>query len=315
MDQIFNDVIKVIDFYCEIIENPEVFNIVDDSSLKKSFEACVFIENVMKKIHDSKKDKEFESHLKNWMLQKKKTKVYQCSDFSNACDQLLEFCFKEEKISNENVDDFLKLYIQQCGNVRLEKAIHNIMTHAMQANAIITVLKNLEFPQSDIEDELLLSSWNNEIELGRRKKVIELIVDMFHKDKIPKLISLAYKSISESPVNTLILDYFTQLLEDNNIKLYTELKNTKRKVLLKLLTDYNKFEINFIDTTFYIGRNMYEENGEWVSDSGFTYDDLEAMILVLLSGPISMANSTIERIKLAKELDAVFEGIERDCIL
>lgn len=316
MDQNFNKILKTIDFYCEIIENPEVLREIDVNYLRKTFQACVFIENAVKKIQEAKKEVNFESHLNAWMSKKKKTIVYKYTNFQNACDKLLEFCLKEDKISNEVIDEMLKMYIHQCGSVRFEAHINHILTHSMGANALLDIFKNLEISESDIDDEVLIASWEHEIGIGKQKKVKECLKDMFDKEEIPRLIELAYKAETSSPINTLILDFLSKKLEDNNVPLYTELKNNEKKVLLKLLMDNSNFQVSFVDATFYIGRNMEkDEDEEWITNTGITYDDLKKIILILLDGPRDIYQLVVDRIKLAKELDAVWEDVERDCIL
>ena len=316
MEQKLNELLRTIDFYCEMLENSEVLKKVDGDNMRKIFQTCIFIENAVKKIEEENKEIEFESHLNAWMLKKNKTIAYKCSNFKNACDKMLELFLKEETISNEIIDDLLKLYIHECGNVRLEACINQILTNSMQVNAILGVFKNMEFPKTDIENEVLIASWENEIKIGKRKKVIVYLTDMFEREHISKLIDMAYKSITTSPVNCLILDFFTKKLIDNDILLYSELKDAKKKVLLKLLMDHAKFQVSFIDTTFYIGRNMEpDEEEQWVTETGFTYDDLKKMIKVLLNGPEELYTLITNRVKLAKELDEVWEDIEKDCIL
>ncbi|XP_031782442.1 uncharacterized protein LOC116416801 [Nasonia vitripennis] len=316
MDQNFNKILKIIDFYCEIIENPEVLREIDINCLKKTFQACLFIENAVKKIKEEKKEIVFESHLNAWMSRKKKTIVYKCFNFKNACDTLLEFCLKEDKISNDVIDEMLKIYIHHCGSVRFEANVNHILTHSMRANALLDIFKNLEISESDIDDEVLIASWEHEIKVGKQKKVNDFLKDMFDKEEIPRLIELAYKSETSSPINILILDFLSKKLEDYNILLYTELKNNEKKVLLKLLMDNSQFQLTFVDATFYIGRNMEkDEDEDWITSTEITYNDLKKIILILLDGPRDIYQLIVDRIKLAKELDAVWEDVERDCIL
>lgn len=316
MEQKFNEVFKTIDFYYEVIENPDDIEMMDTNHMRKTFQACVSIESAMKKIQELKKETEFESHLSAMMLKKKKTIQYRCSNLANACDKMLEFFLTQKNFPTEMCDQLLKMYVQQCGSVRLEVNINRILTNCMQTNKILQLFKDLELPESDIEDEILIASWEYEIKIGKRKKVADCVVDMFNKEQIPRLIELAYKSETGSAVNLMILDYFVNKLADNNIPLCLELKDTRKKVLTKLMIDSSKFQDSFIDATFYIGRSMEcNEEEEWFTETGFFYEDLKNMIKALLDGPEEVYKLTVDRIMLGKELDAVWEDIERDCIL
>lgn len=313
MDQQIDEILKVVDTYLEIIENPEVFEKIDTGITIRAFETCLYIENLVKKVQEEQKETEFDSHLNSWMLKKKKTSVYKCSNLKKACDKMLERFLSKEQIPVEIIDELLKLYIQRCGSVRLETAINNMLSYSMQANSILQFFQKTEV---DIEDEVLLASWDQEIKIGNKKKVIECLTEMFDKELIPKLIKLAYIAESTNDVNKLILNFFAKKLDDNHDKLYTELKNSKKKVLLKLLVDNSKFQVSFIDTTFYMGRKMeLNDEEEWVTDTGFSYDDLKNVINVLLDGSQEIHRLVVDRIKLAKELDAVWEAVEEDCIL
>ncbi|XP_011503042.1 PREDICTED: uncharacterized protein LOC105366332 [Ceratosolen solmsi marchali] len=316
MDQNINEILKTIDFYYEILENPEVCTNISSEYMKKIFQACIYIENTIRKIEEEEKEACFESHLSAWMLKKNKNINYRCSDLKNACDKMLEFCLKEKKISTIIIDELLQMYIQQCGSVRLESSINYTLTKSMQANAILQALKNLEFSKTDIEDEILIASWDFEIKLGNKIKVIEYIADMFNKECFSKLIELAYKSETGSSINILILNLFSKKLLKNHLRLYLELKNTKRKVLLKLLADNSQFQVTFVDSTFYFGRSMeYDHECGWITNTGFSYSDLENMIKVFLDGPSELHILIINRIKIAKELDEIWKDIERDCVL
>lgn len=313
MNQQIDKILKVIEIYLEIIENPEVLDKVDIDVMKRTFEACIYIEDVISKVEEEKKEIEFDSHLSAWFTKKKKAIIYKCSDLKNACDKMLERFLIKEQITVEIIDELLKIYIQQCGNVRLELVINHILSHSMQSNSILQFFQKTEV---DIEDQVLIASWEQEIKTGNKKKVIEYLIDMFDKELIPKLIRLAYEAEKTNPVNALILNFFGKKLEDNHEELYTELKNSQSKILLKLLMDSSKFQISFIDTTFYLGRTMdLNDDEEWVTGTGFSYDDLKSIINVLLDGPEEIHKLVVERIKLAKELDAVWEAIEQDCIL
>ncbi|XP_058793854.1 uncharacterized protein LOC131665762 [Phymastichus coffea] len=311
-----NKILTIIDFYCETLENPEVLSKEDMNLMKQYFQTCMFIEQLIKKVQKEKKEIEFESHIKTWMLNKKKNITYKCTDLSNACDKIFELYLKQEKVSNEFVDEVIKVYVENCGSIRLRTNINHIMMNSMQANTILQLFKNLDISESDIEDELRIASWENEIKVGKKKKVIEYLIEMFDKQHISKLIKMAYKSKSESTVNLMILEFFTKKLEGNDVQLYSELKDLDRKVLLKLLNDNSKFQLSYVDTTFYIGRNMnHDKENYWITDSGFSYSDLKNVINCLLDGPDGLYEMIINRIKTAKELDAVWNDIEKHCML
>jgi hypothetical protein len=316
MDQNIHEILRTIDFYYEILENPDVCTNINSDNIKKTFQACLYIENAIQKIQEEEKETSFESHLNAWMSKKKKKINYKCSDLKNACDKMLEFCLRETKISNEIIDELLKMYTQQCGSVRLEASINRTLKISMQTNTILQVFKNLEFPESDIEDEILIASWDLEVKLGNHKKIIEYLTNMFNKEYFSRLIELAYKSETKGPVNILILHLFAKKLISNHLLLYLELKNSKRKVILKLLTDNSQFQVTFIDATFYFGRSMeYDDENGWITNTGFSYHDLKNMIRVFLDGPNELYTLIVNRIQIAKELDEIWEDIERDCIL
>lgn len=313
MDQQVNEIFKIVDVYLKIIENVEVLEKVDFNVTKQAFETCLYIESLAKKVEEEKKEKEFDSHLSSWLLKKKKTNVYKCSDLKNACDKMLEKFLRKEQIPVEIIDELLKLYIQRCGNVRLETALNHILSYSMQSNSILQFFQKAEV---SIENEVLLASWEREIKVGNKKKVLECLKKMFDEQLIPKLIKLAYEAETTNPVNILILNFFARKLEDNHDLLFRELNNSKKKVLLKLLTDSSKFQVSFIDTIFYFGRQMeFDDDEQWITETGFSYDDLKKIISILLGGPKEINKLVVDRIKLAKELDAVWEAVEEDCIL
>lgn len=311
-----NEVLTIIDIYCQAIENHDIHIKEDMHIMKKIFQTCKYIELVIKKVEGEKKEVEFENQVNIWMQKKSKRTVYKCTDFKNACDKILELYLKQEKLSNEFVDEAIKVYTEHCGVVRLEANINRIMINSMQANAILQIFKNLEIDMSDIEDELEIASWENEIAKGEKTKIMSGLVDMFKEQQISKLIQMAYKSSSESSVNAMILEFFTIKLEDNHESLYSELKNVQRKVLLKLLNDNSKFQVSFIDATFFIGRTMKrDEEDNWVTDSGFSYDNLKNVISSLLDGPDELYESIRARINTAQVLDEIWKDVARDCIL
>lgn len=207
------------------------------------------------------------------------------------------------------------MYKEEYGSLKLTTSINKILTHSMHINIMLKLFKNMHFSKEDIDDEMRIISWEHEIQSGQKKNINKILTNMFEEEQISKIIQLAYKSNSESQVHLLILEFLIKKLTNDDSTLYGELCVVKKKILYKLL--YNKkFQVSFIDATFFIGRSMIKDDEElWITELGFSYSDLKSIIDTLLDGPEDLYTLIVDRMKLAKELDEIWNFIIHDCII
>lgn len=301
-------VLKAVDFFFNIIDKSQNLDDLDFSNMYKIWDNCIFIENLHKKVKEDEKEVAFENNLNAYMRSKKKTKIYYLSDLDNACNKFLELCIKNKTINNSIIDELLKKYVSHHGNDKFKEFVNKIMTEAMHVKALVKVLENLQCSNSELEVGVLSAAWNNEIILGNKKNVIELIENMYNGGQVSKLIEVAYRSKEDSGVAKLLLEFFAYRLNDYDSVLFRNFITTKNKILKKFLNE-DRFKISFMDATFYFGRNLNQFDNE------LSYEDIKHVILILLDGSEDLHNLTLERIASAKPLDDVWTDIEQDCVI
>ncbi|XP_011637675.1 uncharacterized protein LOC105427577 isoform X1 [Pogonomyrmex barbatus] len=295
-----SEIFKTIDAFLALLQSPVATEQMTIEHVMQGFNCAHFIEITIAKMQAEDKKLLFEKCLR----QKLERKLYPhenitCSDLEKACDKLLECYLKDNHISTVMVDEYLKLYTQHFGQDRLNAYLKQTISHAFAVNMVVNCLEELGVPFSSMEDEALIMSWQMALANGDQDEVMKCINKMINDGCVSRLVCLTVESHDDT-IKQLVTQTFTSKLVDYDSDICVALANTKKKSLLKLLQDSDRFCIDFVDAIFYFGRNMCLVDGKWHSDFTFEYEHLCQMMKMLLNGPRVIREPIYNRISIVK---------------
>ena len=314
-DPDFDRIIETFDVYLEMLEKPIITENAARENLSKAFRCCQLIESVISKVHQEEKVEFFEDNLNHGLLEIGRCKTFKTSDFEKACDKMLEYYMKDPRVPTSNVDIIFNLYIQYCGQERLNIFLEETLTNSMSINSILKSMVELGLPVSELHDQALLANWETETLSGELNQVLKCIDKMLDDNQVLRLVNFALKNDINPETKKLIMKSLTSRAFKNDPQFLKDFMKVDEKSVLQLLIDNSEFCVNFLDAVFYFGRNMTFEDGNWVSKEDIEYKDIAKIFRILLEESNNVCNETKERLDLAKEMDGQFwEHIERDCL-
>lgn len=308
-----HDFFKTFDVFFTLLENTSVSELVTVENVMRAFNCAHFIEIAIAKVKVEGKEYDLQNRLREYWRLEERSLSPTYSDLEKACDILLERFLKDNNISMEVVDEYLKLYTQHFRYDRLNAFLNQILSNSICTNTIIESLQKLGVPSSYIEDEALIISWEIAATNGEEKKVIECINKMLSNGHILKLVQFVTKTHDGNAIRKLLLQSFTSKLVENHTTICIALIGIKRKLFLGLLQSDHNFCMTFIDTIFYFGRNMQQVNGKWLSNYDFKYEHLCKVMQILINGPHTIYNLICNRLTIAKSQpdSAIWNDIEK----
>lgn len=309
-------ILHTFDTFLELLENPSIDKRDTKENLTKTFECALFVEATVAKAYNEKMEDTLEKYLSRHWLEKKRSRIYKCSDLKYACDKLLEIYMKDTSVSATVVDDLLKLYTRSFEIDRLNTFLLRTLRNSICANIILKSVKDLGVPVSKVEDEALIVSWEIDMENGRRMEVLQKITTLLEDGYISKIINLVTNLSDKSEIKKLIVQCLSCKVVENDVLFFLALIELEEKLILKLLNDESEFCIYFIDAIFYFGRNMSKINGEWILNATFNYTHLLKIVKILLNGSVLVQKTLHSRIQLAKVQPdcTIWHDIEKDIL-
>ncbi|XP_076165387.1 uncharacterized protein LOC143145686 isoform X1 [Ptiloglossa arizonensis] len=310
----FLEILKMFDIFLALLENSTLNKDFNTDNIVQAFQCAQFIESAITKAYEIGKENVLENHLHNHWLKENRSNLYMCSELKNACDKLLEVYMKDAAISNDIVDEFLKLYIQYCGSDRLNDFLRHIVINAVCTNVVIESFENLGVSDSDMQDEALIVSWELSIGNGNQYEVSECIHKMFEDGFHLKLIQFAVDLHDESKIKQLIIQLLSNKLVGNDVNICLALTNIKKKSLWKLMQSNSELYTNFLDAVFYFARYMKQVQNHWTSYSEFEYVHLLKVVRMLINGPAGISKIICNRMQLVKTHPngTIWHRIEKD---
>ncbi|XP_068984588.1 uncharacterized protein [Bombus flavifrons] len=310
----FLEVLKMFNTFLVLIENPRVSQETSIENVIKAFQCAQFIEVTIAKAYEIGKENVLDNNLHSHWLKESRSNLYKCSELKNACDKLLEVYLKDTNISTDIVDEFLKLYIQYCGNERFNDFLRRILVNGVCTNIVIESLEKLGVSALDMQDEALIISWESLISNGNEYEVLEYIHKMINDGFHSKLVHFAANLHNNSKSKALIVQVLSNRLVHNDTNVCLALIKVKQKLLWKLMQKYSEFYTNFLDSIFYFARHMKQVENQWISNCEFKYEHLLKVIEVLLNGPTEISEIMYNRMKLVKTHPngTIWHKIEKD---
>lgn len=305
------------DIFFEFVENSYIDKRDTEENLTKIFKCASFIEATVAKAKEEKIEDILENYLYQHELEKKRSKIYKCSDLMYACDKLLEVFMKDTSISTTTVDNLLNMYTRTFGIDRLNHFLQRVLRNSICSNVILKSIEDLDVPESEIEDEALIVSWEVDAENGRQLEISRKIMSLLEDGYVSKIIYFVINLHDESKVKNLIVECLSRKVIENDVQFCLTLTSIKEKFFLKLLNDSSELCIHFIDAIFYFGRNMSKINDEWILNKEFNYNNLLKIIRILLNGSDAIRKIVCSRIQLAKMQPdgTIWHDIEKDIAL
>lgn len=310
----FLEVLGMFNTFLVLIENPSINEETNIENVVKAFQCAQFIEVTIIKAYEVGKENVLDNNLHSHWLKEGRSNLYKCSELKKACDKLLEVYLKDTTVSNDVVDELLKLYIQHCGSDRLNDFLRQVLINGVCTNIIIKSLEQLGICVSDMQDEALIMSWESLIKSGNECEVTEYIHKMFNDGFHLKLVQFAANLHHSSKSKELIVQVLLNKLVQNDANVCLALSNIKRKLLWKLMQRYSELCTNFLDSIFYFARHMRQTKNQWISNCEFQYEHLVTVVEVLLNGPTEISEIMYNRMNLVKTLPngTIWHRIEKD---
>lgn len=311
------EIFETIDTFFSLLQSPIVSDQMTVEHVTQAFNCARFIELTIEKIQTEDKAWTFEKYLR-WKPERKlypQNQDITCCDLERACDRLLERYLKDNHISTEVVDEYLKMYTQYFGRNRLNAFLNEVMSKSVSTNMIVESLEELGVSVSHMEDEALIMSWQMAIVNGDQNDVTNCIDRILNNGHVARLVHLIIES-HDDMIKKLLFHSFTSKLIDYDSEICVAFINIKKRLLLKLLQDDTRFCISFIDAIFYFGRNMYLVDGKWCSNFKFQYEHLHKMMETLLNGPRALHEHVYNRLSAVKSQpdSEIWCNIERDSL-
>ncbi|XP_033211896.1 uncharacterized protein LOC117169574 [Belonocnema kinseyi] len=314
-DPNFDEIIEIFDAYLNMLERPIITENTAEENLSKAFGCCQLIENIISKVYQEEKALFFEDNLNYRLSEKGRCNTFKCSDFEKACDKMLENYLKDSRVPTSSIDILFNHYTRHRGQERLSGFLKHTLTNSMCINSILKSVVELGLPVSDLHEQALLATWEEETCKGKMNEVGKCIDKILDDSHVLRLVNLALKNDINSETKKVIMKKLTSRAFKNDPHFFRDFMKVDAKSLMQLLIDNSEFCVNFLDAVFYFGRNMTFEDGNWISEEGIEYNDIAKIFRILLEGSNDVSNQTKERLDLAKEMDGkVWECIEKDCI-
>lgn len=312
-DPNFDEIIETFDAYLDMLEKPIITEKAAKENLSKAFGCGQLIENIISKVYHEEKAQFFEDNLNYRLSEKGRCNTFKCSDFEKACDKMLEYYMKDSRVPTSNVDILFNHYIRHRGQERLSVFFEYTLTNSMCINSILKSVVELGLPISDLHDQALLATWEEETCRGEMNEVVKCIDKILDDSHVLRLVNFALKNDINPETKKVIMKSLTSRAFKNDPQFLRDFMSVNAKLLMQLLIDNSEFCVNFLDAVFYFGRNMTFEDGNWISEEGIEYKDIAKIFRILLEGSNDVSNQTKERLDLAKEMDGkVWECIEKD---
>ncbi|XP_018362261.1 PREDICTED: uncharacterized protein LOC108760680 [Trachymyrmex cornetzi] len=310
-----SEIFKTIDAFLALLQSPAINEQMTVENATKAFNCAHFIEIIVAQVQAEKRTLPFEKCLRRKLERKLflQNQNITCSDLEKACDKLLEHYLKDNRISTEIVDEYLKLYTQHFGQDRLNAFLNQVISSSIATNIVIDSLGELGVPLSDMEDEALIMSWQVAIANGDQDEVVKCIYKMLNDSHVSRLVHLTVQS-DDDTIKELVVQTFTSKLTDYDAEICVALADTEKKSLLRLLQDSTRFCIDFVDAIFYFGRNMCLIDGKWCSDFKFEYKHLCQIVKILLNGPRVIRKQVYNRMSTVKTQpdSEIWSNVEAD---
>lgn len=310
----FLEILKMFNAFLVFIENPNVYEEINTENVIKIFQCAQFIEITIAKAYEIGKENVLDNNLHSHWLKEGRSSLYKCSELKYACDKLLEIYLKDTNISTDIIDEFLKLYIEYCGNDRFNNFLKHILINGICTNIIIESFEKLDISASNIQDEALIMSWEFLIGNNNEYEVLQCIHKMFDDGFYLKLIQFADNLDNNNKIKQIIVQLLSNKLIQNDVNLCLIFINIKQTLLWNFMQKNPEVYTNFLDSIFYFARHMKEIENHWISNYEFKYEHLIKIVEMLLNGPTEISDIIYNRMKLVKTHPngTIWHKIEKD---
>lgn len=314
LEQEFDEILKMFDKLVVLMENPSISTQMNTTNVVNAFKCAHFIESTIAKANEIGKEDILENNLHDHWVKEGRSNLYRCSELANACDKLLEVYLKDNNISTDVVDEFIKLYVQDCGSERLNAFLGHILIKGVCTNIVIESLENLGVSALDMQDEALIMSWELLISNGNEFEVSDCIYKMFNNGFHSKLVHFAVNLHDDSTIKCLIIKVLSRKLVENDENVCLALAYVDAKSLWKLMKKDLELYANFLDSVFYFARHMEEVDNNWTSNCEFKYEHLVKIVKILQNAPAEISEVIYNRVQLVKTHPngTIWRKVEKD---
>lgn len=313
-EQQFDEILRMFDIFVTTIENPIVFKEMRTEDALKSFQCAQFIEFTISRACEIGKENALQNNLHKHWLKQGKSNFYKCSEFKKACDKLLEVYSKDDVVSIDMVDELFKLYVQHCGNERLNEFLKRTLFNGVCTNVIIESLEKLGIDTLDVQLDALIMSWELSIGRGEEDEVSDRILKAVNDGFHSRLVQVAVGLQNNSKIKELIIAILRDKLVKNDVNVCLALVDLKGPQLCKLMTSNWELYMNFLNYLFCLARSMERVDNHWVSECEFEYEHLVKVIEMLLAGPPQISKVVRSRMKLIMKQSSctIWRDIQND---
>lgn len=101
-----NELFVIVNMFVDLMENKQkTMKDMTMDNMKKMFNACLYVEKLIKRIENGKQEVKFEQTLSAMRKKDKKYAEYKCSNLKNSSDNFLEMCLKDKTMETDIIDE------------------------------------------------------------------------------------------------------------------------------------------------------------------------------------------------------------------
>lgn len=258
-------------FHC-LCENDSAFNSVLREDIKDIFKLAVFIEKAMSDFQQKNCAEKFIAVLNSC-----KQDVYNADFYNRACDHVLSKFFQQKTLKPALVDVAVRMYTALLPKERLEAMLTDFILTSVSCKTIVdfAVVNKGVVEKDDLQSDVLLHAWSNQLKLGKSDEITETINNMMSvykiKSDLPILVKiLAVSDEDAKQVKEIVLDVLLRKMLDRSILSkhfwLAIFKDVNKQDIAKVCETHQEFLLHLSKFLIYLGSMMVNTGSGWIGD-------------------------------------------------